>query len=774
MTNKRVPLYERLPEIYRIKDEEVSPPYQLKNYLELVEDAYGEIHKNITALYNDFFIATADDWVIPYIGDLLGTSHLTGDPWTLRADVADTIHLRRRKGTLASIEKLTYNLTQWGVHCTELRQNLVWNHNLNHQRPDIGGAPPHVSPGVNRHTAIRGGTIPVRDPALLSTLNTPFDPFAHLADLRPLTFGAIRYNLPNLAIFLWRLEAYRVPVSKPTFVKKSVVNGVHLVCFNVHPLGEPVRLFNTYQYDPDATPPVITSLDGTPNPIPTARLNEASPSGTGNPEQYLSVNTYDAANPNPDKIEITEVGLQLHLPENNFSGEAWPDPTGTTWQIRGENLCAWEAGVVPEIANREIIIDPAIGRILLGVNTAAEATALEKHLLVTYTYGAVGPVGAHPTSRTPSLQTIGGQAVEDRAVDFHADHQDLEKKLAGLDQSLKPVVVEIQDSMVHDLDLTSANISGTFTENGRENLNLNKPLVIRAAAGQRPVIRLKQPLRFRPKNVAEARKIVVRLEGLYLTRHASFPANQPLIARAAVNRLEIVNCTLDPGGYIQLDQTRAPIHTALELKEPYGFADPDEEKDFDQTPEIAITDSIAGPLRIDDGYTLALENSILDAGKGVGDDPADAFALTNATRPQTGWGPPTTVNQLTVFGRMRVIQIRGRGGIWVHALEVYNNQIGCLRYSYFSGINDRLPQNLGCVLGVGDHARLHFTAEAFGEPAYGQLAHNTDFRIRERGPGDDAMGAFGFLLEAHKWRNIQIRFREFMPVGITPLLLPVT
>ncbi len=66
-----------------------------------------------------------------------------GDPWTLRADVADTIALRRRKGTLGAIELLVFNLTRWGVHCVELRENLVWNQHLNHQRPDAGGTPPY-------------------------------------------------------------------------------------------------------------------------------------------------------------------------------------------------------------------------------------------------------------------------------------------------------------------------------------------------------------------------------------------------------------------------------------------------------------------------------------------------------------------------------------------------------------------------------------------------------------------------------------------------------
>jgi len=36
------------------------------------------------------------------------------------------------------------------------------------------------------------------------------------------------------------------------------------------------------------------------------------------------------------------------------------------------------------------------------------------------------------------------------------------------------------------------------------------------------------------------------------------------------------------------------------------------------------------------------------------------------------------------------------------------------------------------------------------------------------------MGAFGFLLEAHKWTNLQVRLREFMPVGVRVLVVPVT
>jgi hypothetical protein len=760
-------LYDRLPEIYRIKDEEQTPPDQLKNYLAIADLIFDAIHENVESIYHDLFIETCDDWVIPYIGDLLGTSPLKGDHWTLRADVADSIALRRRKGTLASIERLTYNLTQWGIHAVELRENLVWNQHLNHQRPDIGGNPPYAK--ATRFTPIRGGTVTLRDPAMLSLLNTPFDPFAHIPDLKPPTFGNIRYNLPNLAIFLWRLKDYRVRFTKPILniqATGTVEPGeaTHVVRVYVHPLGEPVRLFNTYQFDPDKDPPVITQLDETPGPIATARLTTNSEAGK--PEKYVAIDTYNPTNLNISSLDISEVGLQLHLPEPEFTGTDL-----SQWKIRGENLCAWETGIKPPLKDREIAIDPIIGRIAIGLDNLELATSLENHLLLTYTYGAVGTVGAHPISRTLP-EKWNDETLVVKLVNLFEGHT-LNEALNDIQNEISPVVIEIRDSRVHVLDLSA--IAGTIDEDGGFNLQLNRSLIIQAADGQRPIIKLKQPLRVRPKNVAAAGTLTMRLEGLYLTRDEVFPKDAPLIARAAINRLEIVDCTLDPGGQKLLDGTvegkRNPLRNSLGLRQHYGFSAADE-KIFNQTPEIILERSIAGSLLVDRGYHLCLSHSIIDAGKGVGDDPETSFAVSNATDPEKDWGPPTQVNGITVFGRMRVEQISGRSGIWVHALEVLNNQIGCIRYSYFSGKDDRLPQNLGCI--TGSEAKLRFVSEIFGEPAYGQVDRTSDFRIRERGSGDDEMGAFGFLLEAHKWRNLQIRFREFMPIGVRPLLIPVT
>lgn len=861
---KRVNLYERLPEIYRIKDQELAEKYlyadqpaaadQLKSFLEPVEEMFSKIHENIESLYHDFFIETCDEWVIPYIADLLGTSHLKGDAWTLRADVADTIALRRRKGTLGAIELLTYILTKWGVHSVELRENLLWNQHLNHQRPDEGGALPYGLPKVKRSAPVRGGTVNLRDPSLLALLthkfNQPFDPFAHVVDVRPSEIGQVRYNLPNLAIYLWRLQAFRLDVTKPltgkAAQKQEVIDegGAPVaVRVNVNPIpinaasrpyvivdvdpekdnqpeGQPVTLFNTNRFDlynqenklnPASLAPRVSSLDQVSAPIPVERisdfeiakdydksLNSSAPqlfeifaeASFTAPQEYVSVETYDEMSVNlQPTLQISDVGFQLHLPNSVYPNAVWLHRVkGRHWTIRGENLCAWEKGINPVLKDREIAIDPKRGRVVIGAADDAHADALIADLLLTFTYGAVGAVGAHPISYAAlpkDYDVTQTPTVNFHRVKYRENPNGLRDALAGIATRGEPTVIEIADSRTHLLDLNDVALAADVeNEGGIVSLKLNAPLIIRAADNQRPIIELVRPLAFRPVNVvgaddeeqksfdAATEKLFVRLEGLFLTRNLDFAANLPLIGRAALDRLEILSCTLDPGGFRRFDDTRAPFFISLKLSEPYGFADADEELQFKQTPEIEIQRSVCGRILIDAGYRLCLIDSIIDAGQGVG-NPNEELAVTNATDEADGWAAATIIRNVTVFGRVRTAAIEGGGGIFVHAVEVENQQMGCLKYCYFSGeAKDRLPQHHACVKGTS--AVLLFTSETFGDAAYGQLSLRCDRRILEEGGNNDQMGAFNFLQEAHKWRNLQIRFREFMPVGVRPLLIPVT
>jgi hypothetical protein len=811
----RTPFFERLPEIYRIRDAEQFPPDQFKAYLRILEVTFGAIHENIEALYHDLFIETCDDWVIPYIADLLGTSHLQGEARTLRADVADTIALRRRKGTLGAIERLAANLTGWAARSVELRENLVWTQHLNHQRPDVGGTPPHAYSRLTRFFVPRGGTVPVRDPAMLSSLGGPFSPFAHTADVKPATSLAAQYNLPNLAIFLWRLAAYRVRVTRPVdrtpspppplAVVDPLTDAAFAVRFDLHPLGRPVRLFNTYRADPYAEPARLAAPDEVPGPISPARITTPAPSGlitdltdaanpaldarqwTGQPGDYVNVDVYTPGVPPalPTGIELGDGGLQLFLPAATFGAI-------TDWRFRGDNLCAWETGLRRRLGRHEIVIDPDIGRVLIGVDAAADVAALRASFLAGYTYGAVGEIGAHPIDRSARPETVGAEpdgqmAPSVRTITAFSNANALRDALTDVDTIAAPVLIEIQDSLVHDLDLNDA-LLPTMNEDGGPNLLLGSSLVIRAADGHRPIVRLIAPLRFRPTLVrapvaanqpavdAAVRNLLVRFEGVHVVAGPAFAGTDALVMRAAVARLELIDCTFDPGGWRERQTVpspqRAALRRSLHLAEPYGFADPLDEDAFLPTPDVVIQRSICGALHLDEGYALTLEDSIVDAGCGPDDPAGTSFALTAATNPATAFSAPLVLTNVTFFGRVRATSARGQGGIFCHRLTVFDHQNGCLKYCWFSGDGDVLPQNYACV--DGDDARLEFTSTWFADPGYAQLSLASDSRILTRGPHDDAMGATNFLLAAHKWTNLQIRLREFMPLGVRPIVVAVT
>src|SRR5260370_9215800 len=115
-------LYELIPAIHRIRDAEQG--YHLRALLQVIEEQVNVVEADIAQLYENWFIETCEDWVVPYIGDLVGyrVVHEAGEPGDAttsaglnkilirRRDVADTIRNRRRKGTLALLEELALDV----------------------------------------------------------------------------------------------------------------------------------------------------------------------------------------------------------------------------------------------------------------------------------------------------------------------------------------------------------------------------------------------------------------------------------------------------------------------------------------------------------------------------------------------------------------------------------------------------------------------------------------------------------------------------------------
>jgi hypothetical protein len=195
----REKLYEMLPSVYRIRDVEQNG--QLKELFSVIAEQIAVLEEDLAQLYDDQFIETCAQWVVPYIGDLIGARGLhalTTTTFSRRAQIANTLAYRRRKGTAAVLEQLARDATGWDARVVEFFQLLATTQYMNHLRPTN-----HYAPNL-------------REWELLERLNTPFDRIAHTADVRRIAVGRGKYNIRNIGIFLWRLHSYSLTES-PAF-----------------------------------------------------------------------------------------------------------------------------------------------------------------------------------------------------------------------------------------------------------------------------------------------------------------------------------------------------------------------------------------------------------------------------------------------------------------------------------------------------------------------------------------------------------------------------
>ena len=68
-------LYSLLPALYRRRDAIQGEP--LRALLGVMQDEMSAVRDDIDALYENWFVETCDDWVVPYIGALVGAGQLS-------------------------------------------------------------------------------------------------------------------------------------------------------------------------------------------------------------------------------------------------------------------------------------------------------------------------------------------------------------------------------------------------------------------------------------------------------------------------------------------------------------------------------------------------------------------------------------------------------------------------------------------------------------------------------------------------------------------------
>jgi hypothetical protein len=222
-------LYNLVPVVYRQRD--AAQGYPLRALLRVAAEQLILIEKDIAGLYENWFIETCADWIVPYIGALIGyrTVHDAGEPTPgatpeqrainrilyPRAEVANTVRFRRRKGTITAIEELAAAVSGWPARAVE------WFHLLG------------VFENINYLHMNRGRTLDLRDGDALADISLAFDEAAHNIDIRT---GA--GNIADVKVFLWRLNSYTV-TNTPAYCYED--EGPH--CFMFSALGNDTQLF---------------------------------------------------------------------------------------------------------------------------------------------------------------------------------------------------------------------------------------------------------------------------------------------------------------------------------------------------------------------------------------------------------------------------------------------------------------------------------------------------------------------------------------------------
>lgn len=359
-------LYKLLPAIYRLQDAKPEQGQALRALMALIEQQFLEIEADVDQLYDDWFIETCQEWLVPYIGDLLGVRSLqriNPQVSSQRAYVANALTYRQRKGTASVLEQLARDVTQWPARSVEFFERLSTTQHLNHLR--LGNL----------------RTPNLRDTNALELVNSPFETANHYPEVRRIASRRGRYNIPNVGLFLWRLQSYLLTQVSPRPVADDPTQGLYWV----NPLGLDQPLFN-----PPNPETAITQLADEINVPGALRRRPLHDEIERMVEAIAASETLRTAY--FDRTPVFQVLMNgVPVPPQDLvicdlSGE--PNGSGSSW-FRPVSAIA---------STRRIGIDPVLGRLAIP-----QDEPLPETLHVSYAYGFSGDIGGGPYDRRNSI-----------------------------------------------------------------------------------------------------------------------------------------------------------------------------------------------------------------------------------------------------------------------------------------------------------------------------------------------------------------------------------
>ena len=740
--SERERLYDLLPAIYRIRDAEEGEV--LRALLSVIEEEMQALEQDIDGLYEDLFIETCDEWVIPYIGDLLGVHGvhpLSARAGSLRSYVANTLAYRRRKGTAAILEQVARDITGWSAHAVEFFELLATTQHLNHLRPHNIRTPDF------------------RDTNQLELLGGPFESAAHTVDVHQIATAGGRYNIPNIGIFLWRLQSY--PLSRVT-AREVPGKG-----YTFDPTGIDIPLFNRPQTERE----IVHLAEELNVPAPLRRrplydeLEARRQALTNNKTlqhvyfgQQPVFRVFMVIDGAPEEIPPEEILIcdlsDWRIPPTEVD---YPTPTATVSHLI---LAA---------------VDPVLGRLVLSASLSPD------EVLVSHSYGFSGDVGAGPYN-----QTVFTREVLNRAPDWQVGVSQ-EETTVGSENilgNLSDAVSEWNDQPDGTVGVIVIMDSRTYRDDltGEHAIRIPESSQLLIVAADWPAIEDSESLvPHRLVGQFAARDLRPHLHGnMDVSGTAGADSQGPgelvlcgiliedaiTVQEGNLGSLKVAHCTLIPG------------KTSIEV--PYSG----EVHLRNDALKLTVEGTICGGIVLSDAIPgISVADCIIDW---AGDTALEAM------------GAAVRIERSTVIGSSNMRSLQASNSIFEDVLNVEQRQVGCMRFCVLPYAS-RTPRRFRCQpdLALADQAlrlnrssvealsgleknavlaRLHpvFTMLSYGDPAYVQLSSACAEEIRTGAEDGSEIGVFGTLQQPQREANLHAALEEYLRFGLDAGVFYVT
>ena len=137
------------------------------------------------------------------------------------------------------------------------------------------------------------------------------------------------------------------------------------------------------------------------------------------------------------------------------------------------------------------------------------------------------------------------------------------------------------------------------------------------------------------------------------------------------------------------------------------------------------------------------------------------------------------LERVTVFGAIVCEVLRASECLFNDVVIVQDQQSGCVRFTRFEK-GSVLPRRYQCIptdtqiAGCKGQVRCFapaFSSRRFGRAGYAQLARACPDEILKASENGAEVGAFASTQNTIRLRNLTTKLQEFMPVGLSPVII---